>query len=80
MRSVARAEIFIWLSAVPVSSQASPHLHTPHRNLQAQFPRTPCMKMDETRAAPLLPLGSLLEDEDAVFTVLPVFLSLSSPC
>lgn len=36
--------------------------------------------MDETRAAPLLPLGSLLEDEDAVFTVLPDFLSLSSPC
>lgn len=27
--------------------------------------------MDETRPASLLPLGSLLEDEDAVFTVLP---------
>lgn len=38
------------------------------------------MKMDEARAAPLMPLGSLLkEDEDAVLTVLPkVFLSLSS--
>lgn len=71
MRSVARFEILIWLSDVPISSQASPHLHTTHRNLQAQFPRTPCVKMDETRPASLLPLGSLLEDEDAVFTVLP---------
>lgn len=63
---------FIWLPDVPASSQASPHLQTPRRNMQAQFPRAPCVKRDETRPAPPLPLESLLEDgKDAVLPVLP---------
>lgn len=56
-----------WLSDVPASSQASPHLQTPHRNLQAQCPRAPWGTMEEPSPAPPLPVGSLLEDdEDAV--------------
>lgn len=65
-------ETFIWSPDVPASSQASPHLQTPPRNMQAQCPGAPCVKWDETSPPPPLPLGSLLEDgEDAAWPVLP---------